>query len=194
MKILTIEDPKDARILRKVSKRLKDVKKDLQSPDMIMLIQAMRKICSQPNVAGIAANQLGFNIRIFALNFTHGTSPVFFINPKILSEGTEKVSEDEGCLSVPGKGGKVSRANEIELEWRDEHNQKLKHTFKGFFAKAVQHELGHLNGELYIDHVEGELFSEDDMKQRFIEAQERTKEKSELASSVHFVKDEEVGV
>lgn len=140
MQILTIENSKDATKLRKISKKINNIKKDLQTPEMTLLFQAMKEICKKPNVAGVAAPQLGVAVRIFALNFGNGTMG-FFVNPKVLNSSKDKIKDVEGCLSVPGKGGLVERTKEIELEWYNEKGQKFKHLFTGFWSKAVQHEL-----------------------------------------------------
>jgi len=182
MQILTIENPKDAAKLRKISKKINNIKKDLQTPEMTLLFQAMKEICKKPNVAGVAAPQLGVAVRIFALNFGKGTMG-FFVNPKVLNKSKETKKDYEGCLSVPGKSGLVESPTEIELEWYNEKGEKFKHTFRDFWSRAVSHELNHLAGKLYIDIVEGEVFDENEMKQKFLDAQS----KSHVVADVNFV-------
>lgn len=166
--VLTIGDPKDEKLLRKKSSRVKNP----QSTDMIILKQTMARICAQPGVAGIAAPQLGVNVRMFALSTGTGQPPIFFINPRFVGLSEETVPMNEGCLSVPHKGGTIERHTEVRLSWYDHNNKRYEYTFTGFYAEAVQHEMDHLEGTLYIDKASA-VYTEEEMQQKFREAQER---------------------
>lgn len=74
-----------------------------------------------------------------------------FVNPKIKSTSRQKTGDDEGCLSVPGKYGKVMRHEKITVEAYDEFGKKFTRGASRFFARVIQHELDHLNGTLIID-------------------------------------------
>ena len=136
----------------------------------------MRKIAAAPGAAGIAAPQLGCQIRAFALCINKEYPPIFFFNP-ILKGVSEEMSEvTEGCLSVPGKIAKLQRYNKVKLAWQDEHGKshnkngkKYEFEFSGFEAQAVQHELGHLSGELCVD-IADELYDAEQFEKAFNEA------------------------
>lgn len=98
--------------------------------------------------AGLAAPQIGIPQRVVVIDVEEG----FFemVNPVIVSTKGEQTGP-EGCLSVKGKQGTVTRPNKVKAEYRDRHGRKHKLTADGFFARAVCHELDHLDGILYTD-------------------------------------------
>lgn len=98
---------------------------------------------------GIAAPQVGQNIRVFIVSEVNGARA--YINPEItkMSE-TQQISE-EGCLSVPGVWGMVDRAKKIHFRALDRHGRRVEFDAKDFMATVYQHELDHLNGILFID-------------------------------------------
>ena len=75
------------------------------------------------------------------------------INPKIISLEENKVSYEEGCLSFPEHFAEIDRPEKIKIEYLDEKNSKKINTFKGFESRIIQHELDHLNGILFVDHL-----------------------------------------
>jgi len=101
--------------------------------------------------AGLAAPQIGVPARVVVIDVNEG----FFemINPVILSYKGEQTGP-EGCLSVKGKQGTVTRPYKVKAEYRDRFGRKHKLTAEGFFARAVCHELDHLDGILYTDRAE----------------------------------------
>ena len=101
---------------------------------------------------GLAAPQIGINLRIFALDIKNEI--LIFINPEITHFSSKKSLEEEGCLSVPGITGKIKRANKVVMKYYDENGKKHKIKAKGIIAQAFQHEIDHLNGILYIDKIE----------------------------------------
>ena len=98
--------------------------------------------------AGLAAPQISILKRIVVIDVGNGL--VELVNPKITSASKEVVC-DEGCLSVPGKRGKVMRPEKLTVEALDRYGKKIKYKAEGYFAQAVSHELDHLDGILYID-------------------------------------------
>lgn len=104
------------------------------------------------NGVGIAAAQVGRNIRVFVVN-DRGRG-VVYINPtvELLSGATEE--SEEGCLSVPGVYGIVKRAKKIRVTAQNRHGRTETFVTKGFPAIVFQHEMDHLNGILYVDKVE----------------------------------------
>ena len=97
---------------------------------------------------GLAANQVSVGIRMFTMwgNKT-------FINPKIVESSNEKQLREEGCLSFPNLFLRISRAKSVVVEYYDEKLQKSVDRFEDLWAQCIQHELEHLDGKLFIDHV-----------------------------------------
>ncbi len=103
----------------------------------------------QHNAAGLAAPQVGNNIRVFVANEKGG--PKVYINPEIEILSESVVESEEGCFSVPGVWGIVPRAKKVRLSALDRHGRRLKIDAKGFQAIVFQHEFDHLQGILFID-------------------------------------------
>ncbi len=110
---------------------------------------------------GIAAPQIGINTRVahITLGRLGGQRDTFtIIDPEILEYSEKTDVESEGCLSLPGHWGPVERSKRVKLKFTDAKGREKIMEFKGFEARIVQHEVDHLNGTLFIDHVpEGEL-------------------------------------
>ena len=116
--------------------------------DLAALLADMKETVRAENGAGLAAPQIGVSLRVVVIDVAEG----FFelVNPVIIAQKGEQVGE-EGCLSVKGKQGVVRRPEKVKAEYRDRLGKKHKLTAEGFFARAVCHELDHLDGVLYID-------------------------------------------
>ena len=108
----------------------------------------MKETVRKENGAGLAAPQIGVPIRVVVIDVDEGFYEL--INPVIVSAKGEQVGP-EGCLSVKGKQGTVRRPYKVKAEYRDRYGKKHKLTAEGFFARAVCHELDHLDGVLYTD-------------------------------------------
>ena len=143
-------------VLRKVAA---DIEKDY--PELEALIANMFDTMYHSEGVGLAAPQIGLPIRLIVLDgdplgddFAEcsGFKRVL-INPTIVSYGDEKVSYDEGCLSLPGIHEKVSRPTEITVRYLNEAFEPVEETLKGFAARIVQHEYDHLEGKVFIDHI-----------------------------------------
>lgn len=108
--------------------------------------------------AGLAAVQIGFPRRIFLLrNSTNSAGEAennVYINPAIISKSRETKKAPEGCLSLPGMGAVFPRSKSVVLEYMDLAGDIHTETFSGFWARAVQHEIDHLNGVLITRHLE----------------------------------------
>ena len=130
-------------ILRKKSKEVTDFDSRLS-----ILLDDMKDTVRKEKGAGLAAVQVGVLKRAVVVDVEEGYFE--FINPVIVrSEGS--VKGVEGCLSVRGRQGNVRRPSKVELEYLDRKGQPHKLTAEGFFARAICHELDHLDGILYID-------------------------------------------
>jgi len=136
-------------ILRKISKEVKEV-----TPKIRELIGDMLETMYEANGVGLAAPQVGILKRIVVIDV--GEGPLVMINPQIVkTEGTQ--TGDEGCLSVPGKAGQVTRPNEVTVRFMDEDGEYYEAEGTELLARAICHECDHLDGKLYLDFVEGEL-------------------------------------
>ncbi|MDE6667178.1 MAG: peptide deformylase [Clostridia bacterium] len=122
--------------------------------ELWQLLADMKETVRAENGAGLAAPQIGLPIRVVVIDVEEGFYEL--INPVILSSKGEQVGP-EGCLSVKGKQGTVRRPNKVKAEYRDRFGKKHKLTAEGFFARAVCHELDHLDGKLYTD-IADELY------------------------------------
>ena len=119
-----------------------------------LLLDDMKDTVKMEEGAGLAAPQVGVLRRVVVVDVPEGYFE--FINPVILSQKGEQ-SGWEGCLSVRGKSGIVSRPMKVKLSYQDRNGEKYLLQAKGFFARAICHELDHLDGVLYIDratHIE----------------------------------------
>ncbi len=130
-------------ILRKVCKEVKNFDAELGA-----LLDDMKQTVRAEDGAGLAAPQIGVDARVVVVDVEEG----FFelVNPEIYYEKGEQTGP-EGCLSVKGKQGIVTRPEKVKIVYRDRTGRKHKLTAEGFFARAVCHELDHLDGVLYID-------------------------------------------
>jgi peptide deformylase len=115
---------------------------------LALLLNDMKETVRAENGAGLAAPQVGLALRVVVIDVEEGFYEM--VNPKILSVKGEQTGA-EGCLSVKGKQGIVTRPNKVKAEYRDRNGRKHTVTAEGFFARAVCHELDHLDGVLYID-------------------------------------------
>ena len=112
------------------------------------LLDDMKDTVKKEQGAGLAAPQVGVLRRVVVVDVAEGYFE--FINPVILSQKGEQ-TDWEGCLSVKGKSGIVSRPMKVKLAYQDRNGEKYLLQAKGFFARAICHELDHLDGVLYID-------------------------------------------
>ena len=135
-------------VLRKQCEIVKNIDAELVrlSEDMVETTLAAPGI-------GLAANQIGIPWRIFVVNMgfeTENDNLITLINPEITAiEGSEL--GEEGCLSIPDVVAKVNRATQVELKAVDLNGKDVRYEAKGFLARAIQHEMDHLNGILFWD-------------------------------------------
>ena len=145
-KIRTLGDE----ILRKECKPVKAM-----TPRVRELIEDMFETMYEANGVGLAAPQVGVMKQIVVIDVEDGNQ-YLLINPEIVeAEGSQ--TGYEGCLSVPGKTGIVTRPQKVTVRALDENMQEITVTGEDLLARAICHECAHLHGELYVDLVEGEL-------------------------------------
>jgi peptide deformylase len=120
---------------------------------------------TESNGVGIAAPQLGQSLQIVIVasrpnpRYPHAPymEPVVMINPKVRSHSQAVIKDWEGCLSIPGIRGLVSRYKSVEVEYTSSNGQTEKQKFCDFPARVFQHEYDHLKGKVFIDRVESSL-------------------------------------
>jgi len=140
-------------ILEKVSKEVTII-----TPRTKMLIRDMLETMYDIEGIGLSACQVGILKRIFVVDAgeEYGENPYVLINPRILETSGEQ-SGKEGCLSVPGKHGIVTRPNYVKVLAYDEKLKPFELEATELLARAICHEIDHLDGRLYVGLVEGEL-------------------------------------
>ena len=118
------------------------------------LVRDMLDTMYDANGVGLAAPQVGILKRIVVIDV--GEGPIVLINPEILETSGEQTGE-EGCLSVPGKSGLVTRPNHVKVKALNEDMEEIELEGEGLLARAFCHEIDHLDGKMYVRLVEGEL-------------------------------------
>lgn len=146
--IREIGDP----VLEKYAKPVTEMTEKIQT-----LIDDMLETMYDAWGVGLAAPQIGILKRIVVIDVTpEGESPLVLINPEIIEmEGSQ--TGDEACLSIPGKCGTVTRPNFVKAKALDRNMQAFEIEGEVLLARAICHELDHLDGKLYVEKVEGSL-------------------------------------
>lgn len=143
-KIFKINNEEELLVLRKISKPV-----DKFDDKLKLLIEDMIETMKKADGAGLSAVQVGILKRVFVVATEEGVQE--FINPEILETSGECPILEEGCLSVPGRYGRVIRPNKVVIRAYDKNGKQFTKTYTGFEAKAMAHENDHLDGKLYID-------------------------------------------
>ncbi|GAI15982.1 unnamed protein product, partial [marine sediment metagenome] len=140
----TLPDP----VLRQKAKRVTKVDDSIQKliDDMIDTLRA------DPNRAGLAAPQVGVPLRIAVIEVPE-QELITLINPEIVKGEGERIVQ-EGCLSIPGYYGEIKRAVTVKVKARDRYGKEFRLKAQGLLAQALEQEIEHLDGILYIDHLE----------------------------------------
>lgn len=141
-------------VLLKVSKPVKEV-----DDRLVELIDDMLDTMYEACGVGLAAPQVGILKRVVVIDVSeNGDEPIILINPEIIeTKGTQ--TGDEGCLSVPGKCGTVTRPDYVKVKALNEEMEEVIYEGEGLLARAFCHEIDHLDGHLYVEKVEGPLRS-----------------------------------
>ncbi len=126
------------------------------------LIEDMFDTMYEAQGVGLAAPQVGILKRIVTIDVT-GEDPILLVNPTILETSGEQTG-NEGCLSVPGKTGVVTRPNYVKVRAYDRNLAPFELEGTELLARAICHEVEHLDGHLYVEKVEGELMNVSDLK------------------------------
>ena len=134
-------------VLRQKAKRVPAVDGSIQQ-----LIDDMVETMRQASGVGLAAPQVGVPLRVIVLQ-KPGEEPMAIINPEMVKRAGER-EVTEGCLSVPGYAGEVKRSVSVTVKGWNRQGKAIRIKATGIMAQVLEHELDHLNGVLYIDHLE----------------------------------------
>jgi len=152
-------------ILRKKSRKVEKI-----NEKVIEILDDMIDTMRKAGGVGLAAPQVGVLKRIMIIE-TEPDNPIVFINP-VITEAEGEQTGYEGCLSIPGKTGVVTRPNHVKVEAYDENMERFTLEGEELLARAICHECDHLEGRLYIDLVEGELQDTEELLKEAEEAEE----------------------
>ncbi len=146
-------------ILNKKSRQIKEI-----TPKIKELIEDMFDTMYKANGVGLAGVQVGVLKRIVVIDISEERNqPLLLINPVIVEERDSQTGE-EGCLSVPNKSGVVTRPNYVKVKAYDKDLKEFEIEGEELLARALCHEIDHLDGHLYVEKVEGDLISFDDIE------------------------------
>lgn len=149
MAILPICHFPDDSVLRQKAKRVSSIDSSVER-----LINDMVETMKEANGVGLAAPQVGVSLRVVVLQMP-GEEPMAIINPEIVKRGGEQ-EVTEGCLSVPGHFGQIKRSASVIVKGQDGKGRAIRIKATDLMAEALEHEIDHLNGILYIDHIESQ--------------------------------------
>ncbi len=136
-------------ILRQKSKRVRSINGSVKRliNDMIETMHAV------PGRIGLAAPQVGVSLRVITIGIPEEEEDIVLINPEVVRRTGERLVE-EGCLSILGYVGEIKRAESVRVKGRDQNGKEVRIKANDLLAQALEHEIDHLNGVLYIDHLE----------------------------------------
>ena len=140
----TLPDP----VLRQKARRVSKIDDSLQK-----LIDDMIETMRDASGVGLAANQVGILQRIVVIEIPEEEQVRVLINPEIIRREGERVV-DEGCLSIPGYRGELTRSLKVRVRALDRDGKQVRFKAEDLLAQALEHEIDHINGALYIDHLE----------------------------------------
>ncbi len=146
-KILTVPDV----MLRKVSAPVITVDKEIKK----LMDDMLETMYAAPGI-GLAAVQVGILKRVIVIDLSkedEKKTPLFIVNPEIIFKSNDLVSYEEGCLSIPNQFAEVKRPSSCKISFLDYNGKKKEMHAEGLLATCIQHEIDHLNGILFIDHL-----------------------------------------
>ena len=146
-KILVVDNPNERRILRAKAKKVSRFDASLER-----LVTDMWETMREAPGVGLAAPQVGESIRVLVAEYED--EAVALVNPEIIKRSEDEELGTEGCLSIPGYvGDDVARALAVTVKARDPKGKEIRVKAEGWFARILQHEIDHLDGILYTDHI-----------------------------------------
>jgi len=142
--MVTYPDP----VLRRKAMRVTSIDESIGR-----LIDDMVETMHETGGVGLAAPQVGIPLRVAVIELP-GEETIVLVNPKIVKRSGERQVE-EGCLSLPGYRGEIQRSVKVTAKGLDRYGREIRIKGEGLLAQALEHEIDHLNGTIYIDHLEG---------------------------------------
>jgi peptide deformylase len=145
--ILTVPDP----VLKQVSKPVDAVTDETRA----LMDDMLETMYAAPGI-GLAAVQIGVPLRVIVMDLAREDeprAPRYFVNPEILELDGDKQPYEEGCLSVPDYFDEVERPKRVKLRYLDYNGKQIEEWAEGMYAVCIQHEMDHLQGTLFIDHL-----------------------------------------
>ena len=142
--IRTLPDP----VLKQKAKRVRTIDGSIKK----LIHDMIETMHSEPGRVGLAAPQIGVPLRVIVIGIPE-EEDIAIINPEIVRSRGER-SIDEGCLSVPGYFGQIKRAESVTVKGRDQDGKEIRIKAEGLLAQVLEHEIDHLNGVLYLEHLE----------------------------------------
>ncbi len=152
------------RVLRQPAKRIAKVDDKIRHT-----IKEMLQTMYSADGIGLAAPQVGINKQLIVIDIAldqPDEPPLVLINPKIIKSGSSLCNSEEGCLSVPGVYLDVIRPDEIEISYKNELGKPCKLKATGLLSRAIQHEMDHLNGVMFVDRVENNIALNEELNKR----------------------------
>jgi len=145
-KILTEPDP----FLRQISKDVNSVDDNIRK----LMDDMLETMYEAPGI-GLAAIQIGIPKRIIVIDLSKDNlkQPLYFVNPRIIVKSNNKITYEEGCLSVPGQFAEIDRPMQCYVNYLDYHGKEKELKAEGLLATCIQHEIDHLEGILFIDYL-----------------------------------------
>lgn len=143
LSLVSMDNP----VLHQKAKRVKRIDSSIQK-----LIDDMIETMHSTNGAGLAAPQVGVSLQVAVIDIPDGEL-ITLINPELV-KGSEEYEVHEACLSLPGFNGEIMRFESVTVKGRDRHGTLIRLKADGLLAQCLQHEIDHLNGIVYIDHID----------------------------------------
>ena len=135
-------------VLRQKAKKVSTIDASIKK----LVADMQETLHAEEGRVGLAAPQIGVSLRVVVIGIPD-EDDLIMINPEIVkTKGERRVTE--GCLSLPGYMGELNRAETVTAKWKDLDGKEVRVKAQGLLAQAIEHEIDHLNGQLYIDHME----------------------------------------
>ena len=144
LQIRTAPDP----VLKRKAKKIHNIDGSVKK----LIRDMLETLNAEPGRVGLAAPQVGVSLRVIVIGIPEEEELVL-VNPEIVRRKGDRVV-DEGCLSVPGYFGQIERSESVTVKGRDRNGKEVRIKAEGLLAQALEHEIDHLNGTLYIDYPE----------------------------------------
>jgi peptide deformylase len=150
-RILTVDNAADLAVLKQISTPVETVDDDLR----LLMDDMLATMYDAPGI-GLAAVQVGVPKRVIVMDLAREgepPAPQYFVNPEVIAASEETLPYEEGCLSVPEIFDEVERPSKVTLRYLNYQGEQVEEEAEGLYAVCIQHEMDHLQGVLFIDHL-----------------------------------------